>query len=143
MLVAAKAIGSRKPLFADFSVPLPPDWDDSGDGGRTLRDVIEEVVRHEVRAFQKRQSDRQFLNVLTAKEIEDAVQRGKVTMGESDVGIQEVDVDRAISSALVAFEDGIYLVVIDENVFRSLDEAVFLSPESQLTFVRLTLLSGA
>lgn len=143
MLVATKTVGSKKPLFADFSVPLPPDWQDDGDGGRTLRDVIEAVVRYEVSAFQKRQSSRQFLKALTAKEIEDAADIGKVTMGQSDVGIQEVDVEQAIGAALVAFEDGMFLVVIDEKVFKSLDEAVFLNPDSQLTFVRLTLLSGA
>ena len=142
MLVATKALGSKKPLFADFSVPLPPGWDDGGDGGKTLRDVIEAVVRHEVGAFQKRQSDRQFLNALTAQEINDAVERGKVTMGQSDVDIQAVDVDQAIDSALVAFEDGIFLVVIDEQVYKSLDQTVFLNVDSCLTFVRLTLLSG-
>ena len=142
MLVATKTLGSKKPLFADFSVPLPPDWDDDGDGGKTLRDVIEAVVRHEVAAFQKRQSDRQFLKALTAQEIEDAGERGKVIMGQSDVGMQEVDIDQAIGSALVAFEDGIFLVVIDEKVYKNLDEAVFLHADSCLTFVRLTLLSG-
>ena len=143
MLVATKAVGSKRPLFADFSVPLPPDWDDDGDGGRTLRDVIEEVVRHEVKAFKKRQSDRQFLTVLTASEIDAGLEKGKVAMGESDVGIQDVDLDAAIAAALIAFEDGLYLVIIDETMYKSLDTAVFLNPDSQLTFVRLTMLSGA
>ena len=62
MLISTKAVGSKKPLFADFSVPLPPDWGDDGDGGKTLRDLIEEVVRHEVEAFKKRQADRQFFS---------------------------------------------------------------------------------
>ena len=63
-------------------------------------------------------------------------------MGQSDVDIQAVDVDQAIDSALVAFEDGIFLVVIDEQVYKSLDQTVFLNVDSCLTFVRLTLLSG-
>jgi len=142
MLITTKSLGSRKPLFADFSVPLPPDWE-NGDGGRTLRDLIEQVVRHEVRAFEKRQADRQFVRALTAAEIEEGIEKGKVEMGGSDVGVQEVDEDEAVSAAWVAFEDGIYLVVIDEKQYKDLDAAVFLKDESRLTFIRLTMLSGA
>jgi hypothetical protein len=63
-------------------------------------------------------------------------------MGGSDVQPQNVDVDDAIASALVAFEDGLYLVIVDEKQYKDLDEAVFLTADSRLTFVRLTMLSG-
>ncbi len=142
MLISTKALGSKKPLFADFSVPLPPDWEDEGDGGKTLRDLIEEVVRHEVDAFKKRQQDRQFLRALTATEIEKGVDQGKVEMGASDVQPQNVDPEEAVAAALIAFEDGLYLVIIDEKQYKDLDEAVFLTADSRLTFVRLTMLSG-
>jgi len=141
MLISTKSLGSKKPLFADFSVPLPPDWDD-GDSGKTLRDLIEEVVGHEVQAFEKRQADRQFLRALTAGEIETGVERGKVEMGDSQVDPQNVDLDAAVAAALVGFEDGLYLVIIDEKQYKDLDEAVFLTTDSRLTFVRLTMLSG-
>lgn len=144
MLVAAKTLGSKKKLFADFSVPLPPDWnDEGGDGGVTLADVIERIVRHEVQAFRTRQTDRQFIRVLTASEIERATEKGKVTMGASEVGIQHVDEDQAVQAALVAFEDGLYLVAIDDEQYHSLDQQVFLTEDSRLTFIRLTMLSGA
>lgn len=144
MFVEAKALGSKKKLFADFSVPLPPDWiDEGGDGGVTLADVIERVVRQEVQAFRKRQSDRQFIRVLTASEIEIAAERGKVTMGDSEVGLQHVDEDQAVQAALVAFEDGLYLVAIDDLQYQNLDQQVFLTDDSRLTFIRLTMLSGA
>lgn len=145
MLVAAKILGSKKKLFADFSIPLPPSWNDKGggDGGITLADVIEKVVRYEVQAFRKRQSDRQFMRALTAAEIETGTEKGKVTMGASEVGIQHVDEDQAVQAALVAFEDGLYLVVIDEQQFHCLDQSVYLTDDSRLTFIRLTMLSGA
>ena len=142
MLISTKALGSKKPLFADFSVPLPPDWEDEGDGGKTLRDLIEEVVRHEVDAFKKRQQDRQFLRALTVTEIEKGVDQGKVEMGASDVQPQNLDPEEAVAAALIAFEDGLYLVIIDEKQYKDLDEAVFLTADSRLTFVRLTMLSG-
>jgi len=143
MVITGKSIGRKRPLFADWSIPLPPDWNgDGGDGGPTLRDVIERIVRVEVKAFKKRQHDRQFLRALTEREIEAAAERGKIKMGGSEVGIQDVDEDSAVATALLAFEDGIYLVVIDDVEQRDLDQQVFMQPDSRITFIRLTLLSG-
>ena len=75
MLIATKTLGSKKPLFADFSIAIPPNWNqgDGGDGNITLREVIERIVRHEIQAFRNRQSDRQFIRALTATEIDAAI----------------------------------------------------------------------
>ena len=63
-------------------------------------------------------------------------------MGGSEIGLQSVDEDQSIATALQAFDDGMYLVVIDEDEKKNLDEQIFLSPDSRVTFIRLTLLSG-
>ena len=63
-------------------------------------------------------------------------------MGESEVGIQAVDEDQAVGTALQAFEDGMYLVVIDDVEQTHLDQQVYLTEDSRITFIRLTLLSG-
>jgi hypothetical protein len=139
LTISGKALGRKKPLFADFSVPPP---DDLGDGGVTLRDVLDRVVRSEVAAFRKRQENRQFLRALTAREIEAGAEAGKIDSGGSEVPLQDVDDDEAVAAALTAFEDGIYLVVIDGQDYRELDAQVHLEPDSRLTFVRLTLLAG-
>ncbi|WP_417730086.1 hypothetical protein [Rosistilla oblonga] len=143
MIVTGKALGSRRPLFADWSIPIPPDdANGDGDGGLTLRDLIERIVVQQVSLFRKRQHDRQFLRALTAAEISDAVDRGKVDLGGSEVPIQNVDEEQAIHNAIQAFEDGIYLVVIDEQEQKDLDKQIFLNAESRITFIRLTMLSG-
>lgn len=143
MMITGKAIGKRKPLFADWSVPPPDDWNDDGDDGKSLADLIEHIVRLEVRAFQQRQRDRALFRALTASEISEGVERGKVEMGGSEVGIQAVDEDDAVATALQAFQDGMYLVIIDEVEYRDLQQQVFLTDDSHITFIRLTLLSGA
>lgn len=142
MTITGKSIGRKKPLFDGWSIPLPPDWVGEGDGGRTLRELIEQIVRDEVAAFQTRQYDRQFVHALTARAIDEAAERGKIDMGGSEVGIQKVDVDESVGTALQAFEDGLYMVVIDDVEQRSLDQQVFVSEESRVTFIRLTMLSG-
>ena len=143
MLISGKALGRKKPLFSDWSIPIPPEWNDGGgDGGLTLRDLIDRIVRDEVKAFRKRQHDRQFLRALTAAEIDAAAEKGKIQMGESEVGIQAVDEDQDVGTALQAFEDGMYLVVIDDVEQTHLDQQVYLTEDSRITFIRLTLLSG-
>lgn len=38
-IVTAKSLGSRRPLFADWSIPLGPEWGDEGED-LTLRMLI-------------------------------------------------------------------------------------------------------
>jgi hypothetical protein len=140
LTISGKALGSRRPLFADWSLPIAPEM--RVDGGVTLRKLIERVVREQVRAFKSRQADNQILRALTSRQIEAAAEKGKVTMGESDVGVQEVNEDAAVANAWQAFEDGIYLVVIDDVEQKQLDGQLYLNEESRVTFLRLTMLAG-
>src|SRR5262245_2146506 len=137
--VSGKALGQKKPLFADWSIPFPPDL---GDGGAlTLRDLITRVVRLEVEAFHKRQEERRTFKALTARDVAAGAVRGKVDMGGRDTK-QHVDPDEAVGVALEAFEDGLYLAIVDGQEQRSLDAQVFLNPDSKVAFVRLAMLAG-
>lgn len=141
MLITGKTLGSKKRLFEDWSIPIPPQ-DEGGDGGLTLGQLIARIVRTEVKNFQKRQHDRQFLRALTASQIEQAAEKGKIEMGASEVGIQAVDAEQSVAVALQAFEDGLYLVVIDDVEHRDLEQQVYLKDDSRITFIRLTMLTG-
>lgn len=141
MLITSKVLGTKKRLFEDWSIPIPPQ-DEGGDGGLTLGQLIARIVRAEVKKFQQRQQDRQFSRALTSSEIERAAERGKVEMGASEVGLQDVDAEQSVAVALQAFEDGLYLVVIDDVEHRDLNQQVFLNEDSRITFIRLTMLTG-
>jgi hypothetical protein len=139
LTISGKALGRKRPLFADFSIPLPPEL---GDGGAlTLRELIERVVRAEVDAFNQRRQERRLVRALTAREIDAGVDKGKVDMGGRE-SRQPADADEAVGTALEAFEDGLYLVVVDGVEQRDLDGQVFLNPDSRVAFVRLTMLAG-
>ena len=139
-VVSGRALGRRKPLFTDWSIPVPPQ--PRGEGGLTLRRLIERIVVEQVTAFRQRQADDQMLRALTSRQIDESAERGTIKMGQSDVGVQEVDEESAIGAAWQAFEDGLYLVVIDEVEQKQLDGEVHLSDDSRITFLRLTLLAG-
>jgi hypothetical protein len=138
--IQGKALGRTRPLFADWSIPFPPDLRAGGDRV-TLRDLISRIVRGEVEAFRQRQQERRLTRVLSADDIARSAERGKVDSGGRDLK-QEVDEDGAVAAALQAFEDGLYLVVVDGDEQKDLDREVHVKPDSTVTFVRLTLLAG-
>ena len=138
MEVEGKVLGGRSPSFEGWSVPAPV----PADGGEIrLRDLIGRVVRAEVVAFRERQEERKLARFLSADEIRRGATRGKVAMGGRTL-VQEVDEDRAVSAALTAFEDGLYLVLVDDREVRGLDAKVDVGEETRVTFLRLALLGG-
>src|SRR5690606_19364383 len=111
--VSTHALGRRKPLLADFSVP-PPEVPEPGEGDDLrLRHVIAHIVRQQVEAFHTRQAAQRFDRVLSASQIDAGAAAGKVAPGASEHAAQRVDVEDAIGAALLAFEDGLYLVILD------------------------------
>ncbi len=138
--VSTRCVGQRKPLLGDFDVTPPSDIHDDGD--MPLRHLIEHVVRQQVRAFNERQEGSRFDRVLSAASIHRGAAQGKVNPAGRP-GRELADADEAVATALQAFEDGMYLVVIDEVERRGLDEPVYLSPNSRMVFLRLTFLAGA
>jgi hypothetical protein len=138
--VKGKVVGRSRPPFADWSIPFPPDLHESGDS-LTLRDLITRIVLHEVEAFRARQEERRLTRIISRAEIERGVAAGKIDMGGRDLQ-QEVDPQQAVGAALLAFEDGFYFVFLDGSQQKSLDQTVFVRPDSQVTFVRLVPLVG-
>lgn len=140
--VSARVLG-RKGAPSSFSVPPPAG---AGAASLSLGDLLAHVVRQEVSAFRERQEKRALLEVLTPEEIAERASRGRVARGWAvpqglGAGV-EVDEESAVEAALQAFEDGIYLVILDGLERERLDEEVSLRPDSTLVFLRLALLAG-
>jgi len=140
VVISVRAVGRRKPLLDDWSIPLPPEFREGG-SPLTLRDLITRIVLEEVKKFRKRQDQRRLVHVLTAREIDEGLRRGKIDSGGRDLR-QKVDDQDAVATALEAFEDGLYLVLLDGQELRELDREVHLQPDSQITFLRLVMLAG-
>ncbi len=141
LTLSARALGRRRPLVPDWQFPWPPD-ERSGGEPLTLRQLITQVVLKEVEAFKQRQQDRRLVRILTERQIEEGFTKGRVDSGGRELH-QEEDPDAAVATALQAFEDGIYLVILDGEEQRDLDREVHLQPGSHLVFVRLVMLAGA
>ncbi len=110
-------------------------------GPHVLRSVIEAVVRAEVAEFRRRAEEQRFVRVLTEQALAEAVATGTVRFGDAERAT-EVDDEEAVAAALLAFEDGLFEVFVDEEPVAGLDEEIALTPSTKLLFLRLVPLAG-
>ena len=106
LTISGKALGQRKPLFADWSLPLPPELL-TAESGVTLRDLLAKIVTAEVEAFNTRQKEQQTLRALTSRQIQDSAKKGKIDMGGREYDPQNADREVAIGTAIEAFQNGL------------------------------------
>lgn len=142
VLIEARQLGKRRPLVPQWSLPVTPDDGGDGDSGLTLRQLIERVVRAEVRAFEQRAEARRFVRALSPDQIDAGRERGRIDPGGRETP-RAVDAKQAVAVALQGFEDGLYLVILDGEEQRELDRQVHVRDDSELVFLRLTFLAGA
>lgn len=142
LTVEAKVLGQRKPLGGSWSISLPLSAEPDADGRwhLSLCALLTRIVGDEVAAFHERQAERRLARVLSRAEIEQGAAAGKVEMGGREP--QAVRLDAAVAAALQAFEDRLYLVLLDGVPVDSLESELALGAESHLTFVRLVALVG-
>ncbi|MEA2972924.1 MAG: hypothetical protein QOG82_1382 [Actinomycetota bacterium] len=117
-----------------------------------LRTLIEAVVRAEVAAFRQRAEDQRFVRVLTERSLAEGVERGVVRSGgllddteaatATAAAAGDVDADQAVAAALLAHQDGLYQVIVDDEPVGDLDAPVDLRADSRLLFLRLVALAG-
>lgn len=142
MFVETKIIGKKVRPLDGWSVPSPPPEEAGGDSGLTLRQLISRVVRGEVEAYEQRQRANRLLRVLSEREIAAGATAGKIDSGGRPAS-EGIDEDVAVGVALRGFEDGLYLVILDGVEQKTLDQQVYVKPDSRLVFLRLSFLAGA
>jgi signal transduction histidine kinase len=137
LTISGKVLGKSQNLFTTWQMELPPQTTQT----LTLQELLTSIVKTEIQAFQARQFQQRLTKVLGLVEIETGVERGKITSGGSDLD-QTVNEQQAIDNALQSFQDGFYLVFIDDQQQEDLADLVDLQANSELLFLRLTPLVG-
>ena len=131
--VSIKTIGQQKQRIK----PIP--FELSGTP-KTVRGLITQTVTACVREYEKRQQDN-TPRPLTAQQITDMSDVGKIAFG-INYGENRPDLQKAISSALQAFADGIYRVFLNDAELTLPEQEITLTENDILTFIRLTQLAG-
>ena len=109
----------------------------------TVRDLITSVVMVCVAAYNERvRRGETGIQPMSDESITDMETIGKLAFGVN-YGEKTADDASAINNALQGFEDSLYRVFHDQKELTALDEAISLSEEDELTFIRLTMLTGS
>ena len=121
-------------LAAPFELPGQP---------ATVRELITAVAQACTAAYNERvRRGETGVRPMTEETLADMETVGKLAFGVN-YGGKEADEAAAVVNALLGFEDGLYRVFHGQQELTSLDGAIALSEQDELTFIRLTMLTGS
>ena len=106
----------------------------------TTKDLITELVKINVEKFNKKIDDKDILSIMTNEHIAEAARIGKI--GDEVHGDKKANLEKALDTAYLAFEDGLYCIFINDEQSEKLDDSLNLKDGDILTLIRLTMLAG-
>lgn len=106
----------------------------------TVREIIRERVYQEVQDYHRKQHDLVFHGFVQPNDTE-RVLNGKRTEYRFKQP-RQIDWKEQYERAITAFQSNGFLVLIDDRQADSLDQVVTIRPETNVSFVKLTLLVG-
>ena len=106
----------------------------------TTKDLIIELVKINVEKFNKKIDEKDILSIMTNENIAKAARIGKI--GDEVHGDKKANLKKALDTAYLAFEDGLYCIFINDEQTEKLDDSLNLKDGDILTLIRLTMLAG-
>jgi hypothetical protein len=106
----------------------------------TVRELIRERVHHEVREFNRRQTDSVFRGLVQPTNAEQAL-NGR----PSEYRLKQprpIDWEAQFARALDGFGKNAYFVIVDGRQVGSLDDEFVIGPATNVSFVKLVPLIG-
>lgn len=134
MKVNVKHMGKRRNSIEELDMALEKT-------PSTVAELIEETVKICVNQYKERHENMEVLKALSKQEIEDLATGGKVTFGihyREGVPI----LSQAIENAKQSFLDGIVVIFIEGIEKHYLEDSIDIRDNTNITFVRMTMLSG-
>ena len=106
----------------------------------TTKDLITELVKINVEKFNKKIDEKDILSIMTNENIAKAARIGKI--GDEVHGDKKANLKKALDTAYLAFEDGLYCIFINDEQTEKLDDSLNLKDGDILTLIKLTMLAG-
>ena len=107
---------------------------------KNLKDLIKELVTINVEKFNKKIDDKDILSIMTNEYIAEAARSGKI--GDEVHGDKKANLEKALDTAYLAFEDGLYCIFVNDEQTEKLEDNLALKDGDVLTFIKLTMLAG-
>ena len=157
LLIQQKTLGQSKPNRSAHLASQSIDLDINA-GSISTKELLISLVQRQVADFNAHiQAQRQSQATIESRHgsgssaprptlstvaIEDYLgSLGKVDFGNS-ANLQLADPQAALDATLQAFNDGLFVLFIDDEEVTSLEQPLSLYDNCQITFVRLTFLAG-
>lgn len=134
ILVNMKKMGSRKKFITQIPYEL-----EKKPG--TVRELIIQMVTACVQDYNARMESQELLKNLSLADMEEQAAAGKISFGVN-YGEKKAKKEQAVANALQCFEDGIYRIFCGMEQLQNLDDSIELTEGCELTFIRLTMLTG-
>ncbi|QHW31333.1 hypothetical protein GZH47_11000 [Paenibacillus rhizovicinus] len=134
VFILMKQIGKRQPVIGERPLLLQ-------EAPMTLRHLIGQVVAQEVERYNALELEADFVRLLTQEDMQEQAANGKIGFGRRYQADNQ-SVRTSIETACQAFEDGLYKVVINEEVIDELDSPLQVNENDRIVFIRLTMLAG-
>ncbi len=107
----------------------------------TLRDLLQACVTSEVKKYNKQKTTLNLISFLTPAMMQDQSETGKIGFGDSE-NTNKADLEKSIETVLQGFADGLFVVFIEDEEIKNLDQKINLSAAAPITFLRLSFLTG-
>lgn len=105
----------------------------------TVQDLVRERVRQEVQHFNRKCAE-EFHGLIQPIGAEVAL-NGRTSSFKMQKH-RPLDVDEQVQRALEGFTNNNYFILVNDHQVESLDQAFSISPETRISFVKLTPLVG-
>lgn len=135
--ISIKKLGKRQPIIEKQTFVLT----DTFLKTPTLQNFIQLVVEKEVSTFNEKITTKSILPYLDEATLSKMANHGKVDFGEV-YNTKPAIIAEAVQTALQAFEDGLFMVLIDGGNCRDLKQKLQFREQSEVVFLRLVALAG-
>jgi hypothetical protein len=126
ILIRDESMGGK--TLREFSLSFP-------EAEVTVSDIIRERVRYEVEAYNRKSQDK-FFGLVRPSDAEESLNGYRLKK------LRKIDADKQIDIALKAFSSNGFIILIDELQAESLDQVIALTPDMNISFLKLTPLVG-
>lgn len=135
--ISIKRLGKRQPIIERQAFSLSQHFFETP----TLRNFIKTVVEKEVTTFNEKVEQNSLLPYLDEATLAKMAQHGKVDFGDT-YNQQTTILEEAVQTAIQAFEDGLFMVLIDGANCKRLNQKIKFRENSEVVFLRLVALAG-
>ncbi|MCU0445127.1 MAG: hypothetical protein MUE85_09425 [Microscillaceae bacterium] len=132
-----KQLGKKRAFIDSQSIEIAGNY-----GQYTLKEILSRIVSQQVETFNQKRTEKSLFNFLQETDIQAQAENGRVRFG-AVYNETQADVEKAIETVLLAFEDGLIAVFVDDEQIDLISQNIAINPNTTFTFVRLTFLAGS